>query len=121
MATKQSIHQSRRLGTTRSRWALRLALIAAGLVLPLLLLEMALQIAGPIFPGSYQLGTLMVPDPRYGHFHARDAAVWVKTPEYVAQVRTNHFGQRGPDVAADHPPGTGRILLLGDSFVEAKQ
>lgn len=105
----------------RAQWRVRLALVACGLLLPLLLLEIVLQLAGPILPGEYQLGTLMVPHPQLGHFHARDVRVWVRTSEFVAHVRTNRFGLRGPAIAAARPPNVGRVLLLGDSFVEAKQ
>jgi hypothetical protein len=34
-------------------------------------------------------------------------------------VEINSQGWRGPEVAIEHPPGTFRIALLGDSFIEA--
>src|SRR5262245_12490964 len=34
----------------------------------------------------------------------------------IPPVRTNSFGLRSPEVAIPKPPGTVRILLLGDSF-----
>src|ERR671921_1862772 len=34
-------------------------------------------------------------------------------------IEINSQGWRGPEVAFKHPPGTFRIALLGDSFIEA--
>jgi hypothetical protein len=41
------------------------------------------------------------------------------TDEYRVQLRYNSRGLRGPEVAADKPVGTKRVIVLGDSFVEA--
>src|ERR687893_498861 len=42
-------------------------------------------------------------------------------PESAVHVRTNAERQRGPAVPFERTPGTFRILVLGDSFVEAAQ
>jgi len=103
------------------QWRGRLALVTIGLLLPVLLLEAVLRVFGPVLPGEYQLGSWLVPDPRYGHFHARGVGVWLRTSEFVTYVRTNQSGLRGEEVPSTRAPGEGRILALGDSFVEARQ
>ncbi len=100
---------------------LRVGLVVLGLLVPLLVLELALRLFGPILPGEYQLGTSMLPHPEYGHFHARNASVWLRTSEFVTELRTNQHGHRGPELASVKPSGIGRILALGDSFVEGRQ
>ncbi|HYU19772.1 MAG TPA: hypothetical protein VEQ11_13875 [Chloroflexota bacterium] len=103
-------------------WLARLAVLPLlGLLLPLLALEGALRAFGPFLPGQYQLGVLMVPDPEYGHFHLPGASVWYHSSEFVAHVRTNRYGLRGPELVEPRPPRLGRILVAGDSFVEARQ
>jgi hypothetical protein len=54
---------------------------------------------------------LYVSDARAGYFPAPDQ----KHDRYGGRVLVNHFGMRAPDVAADKPAGTFRILMLGDS------
>ena len=46
---------------------------------------------------------------------------WQQSTEYVARVRFNQLGLRDPRDRYEKPPGTFRILLLGDSFMEAVQ
>ncbi|MFO0589907.1 MAG: SGNH/GDSL hydrolase family protein [Polyangiaceae bacterium] len=54
---------------------------------------------------------LYVSDARAGYYPAPDQ----KHDRYGGRVLVNHFGMRAPDVAADKPAGTFRILMLGDS------
>jgi lysophospholipase L1-like esterase len=100
---------------------MRVALLGIGLAAPLLLVELILRALGPVFPGEYQLGVSMVPHPEYGRFHARESSVWLRTSEFVTYFRTNQFGHRGPAVSLNKPAEVGRILALGDSFIEARQ
>ena len=99
----------------------RLGLVAAGLLLPLLALEIAFRLFGPFLPGNYDTGAYLVRHPRYGHYHPPNYDGWIKRDEYVVHVQTNVEGQRGPPVPLEKPPDTVRILALGDSFVEAVQ
>jgi SGNH hydrolase-like domain, acetyltransferase AlgX len=85
------------------------------------LLEIAFRWAGPFLPGNYDTGAYLVRDPRYGHYHPANYDGWIKRDEYVVQVSTNAERQRGPSVPTTKQPGTFRILVLGDSFVEAVQ
>jgi SGNH hydrolase-like domain, acetyltransferase AlgX len=99
----------------------RFALVVAGLLAPLLLIELALRLFGPILPGTYNTGSFLTTHPVYGRFHVLGFDGWVKTAEYTSRVTINSLGLRGPERPFDKPPGTHRILMLGDSFVEAAQ
>jgi lysophospholipase L1-like esterase len=101
--------------------AARTLLVVLTIVVPLLALEIGFRWAGPFLPGNYDTGAYLVRDPRYGHYHPAGYSGWIKRDEYVVQVSTNAERQRGPAVAPEKPPGTFRILVLGDSFVEAVQ
>ena len=92
-----------------------------GLVLPLLLLEAAIRLFGPIMPGNYSTGTFLTPHPVFGRYHVPGFNGWLKTREFTTRVRINAAGLRGPERPYAKPPGTRRILVVGDSFVEAAQ
>src|SRR6266487_3808130 len=99
----------------------RLGLLLGGLLAPLLVLELALRVLGPILPGNYEHGIWRVSHPVYGTFHVTGSTAWTRTPEFTVQLRFNNYGLRGPETTLQKPGGTRRVLLLGDSFVEAKQ
>jgi hypothetical protein len=101
--------------------ATRGLLVVASLLLPLLVIEVVLRVWGPVLPGNYNTGAHLVRHPRYGHYHPPNYSGWIKRDEYVVQIRTNPAGQRGPSVPLERSPGVYRILVLGDSFVEAAQ
>jgi hypothetical protein len=46
---------------------------------------------------------------------------WIKAPEFTTQVTINARGLRDRRQSYEKPPGTFRVVLLGDSFVEAVQ
>lgn len=99
----------------------RLLAVALGLVLPLLVLEIALRLFGPFLPGNYDTGAYLVRDADLGHFHVRGFDGWIKAPEFTTHVAINEHGLRDRRTSYEKPPGTFRIVLLGDSFVEAVQ
>ena len=103
------------------RWSLRLALLASGLVVPLPLVEIAIRLFGPLLPGTYSTGTFLTTHPVYGRFHVPGFDGWVKSPEFTSRVSINSLGLRGPEQPYEKRPGVTRILVLGDSFVEAAQ
>jgi hypothetical protein len=105
----------------RTRWTVRLLAIVIGLVLPLLLLEVVFRLFGPILPGNYDTGAYLIRDEALGHFHVPSFDGWIKAPEFTSRVTINPLGLRDRRQIAEKPPGTFRILLLGDSFVEAVQ
>jgi hypothetical protein len=99
----------------------RLLLVLLAILLPLASLEAAFRLAGPFIPGNYDTGSYLTRDARYGHYHPASYGGWIKRDEYTVQVSTNPERQRGPAVPFERAPGTFRILVLGDSFVEAVQ
>src|SRR5215210_4761772 len=101
--------------------AARMLLVAVTVAAPLVGLEIGLRLVGPLLPGNYDTGAYLVRDPRYGHYHPADYDGWIKRDEFVVHVTTNAARQRGPLVPVAKRPGTFRILVLGDSFVEAVQ
>ena len=103
------------------RWAARLALLAIGLLVPLVLVELGVRLFGPILPGNYNTGRFLTPHPVYGRFHVPSFDGWVKTSEFTSRVTINGLGLRGPERPYARPPGVSRVLVLGDSFVEAAQ
>ena len=92
-----------------------------GLLLPLLLLEAALRLFGPILPGSYDTGHYLQRHPRLGHFNVPNFDGWIKTSEFTTRVQIGPLGLRDPRTEYARPPDVFRVLLLGDSFVEAVQ
>ena len=103
------------------KWALRLTLVALGFLAPLVALEVAVRLFGPFLPGNYNTGTFLTPHPVYGRFHVPGFDGWVKTAEFTSRVRINSLGLRGPERPYEKPVGVTRVLVLGDSLVEAAQ
>ena len=103
------------------RWLGRLLAVALGVLLPLVALEVALRLFGPFLPGNYDTGAYLVRDEALGHFHVRGFDGWIKAPEFTTHVAINDLGLRDRRTGYAKAPGTYRIVLLGDSFVEAVQ
>jgi len=93
----------------------RLALLAASLVVALAAAEVAVRVAGI---GSDQL---LEPDPVLGLRHIPDKHGLSQAECYRARVTINHEGWRSPEVPLAKPAGTYRIVVLGDSFMDALQ
>lgn len=102
-------------------WIGRALIVALTVLLVLALLEASLRLFGPILPGNYTSGAYLERHPVYGFFHVRGYEGWQHSSEYFARVRFNQLGLRDPRESYTKPPGTFRILLLGDSFMEAVQ
>ncbi len=56
--------------------------------------------------------------PDYGWDKAPGEEAWLDNGETRVLLRVNAHGLRGPDRPYEKPPGTRRVLLLGDSFCE---
>ncbi|MBW3600927.1 MAG: SGNH/GDSL hydrolase family protein [Planctomycetes bacterium] len=97
------------------KWlALRLALVAASVVVGLLLAEAGLRLAGVGYPLPY------APDPYCGTRHEpRFRGHW--TAEGRAAIAINGAGFRDRPRTKTPPPGTLRVAVLGDSYIEAFQ
>lgn len=65
--------------------------------------------------------TLRMPDDVRGWVLAPDSTSFQYTRDYGVLVRTNSQGLRDREHALDPAPGSFRILVLGDSFMEAYQ
>lgn len=102
-------------------WAPRLLSVAAGLLAPLLALEVGLRLFGPFLPGNYDTGAYLARHPELGHFHVPGFDGWIKTSEFTTHVQINPLGLRDRRASYARTPGAYRVLLLGDSFVEAVQ
>ena len=101
--------------------AARLIAVLLGLLVPLVLLEVSLRMFGPWLPGNYDTGSFVQRHPILGHFHAPNRTSWIKTPQFTIKLEFNPMGLRDPRQSYAKPPGVFRILLLGDSYVEAAQ
>jgi hypothetical protein len=92
-----------------------------GIAVPLLLLELTLRQFGPVIPGNYETGVWAQGDSVVGHFHIPGATAWIREPEFTTYLRFNSLGLRGAEAQVPKPTDRFRVLVLGDSFVEAKQ
>lgn len=110
-AIERSGRRARRFGGV----VLTLAALPVAL---LLLAELALRVFGPIVPGNYETLDMMVADPVFGRFHSRGVSGWIRLGDEHVFMRLNGDGLRGPEWPLARPPGTFRILVLGDAFVE---
>jgi hypothetical protein len=102
-------------------WLARLVMVLVTVGLVLGVLELTLRLFGPILPGNYTSGPYLERHPIYGFFHVRGYDGWMKSSEYFARLHINQLGLRDPRDRYEKPPSTFRILLLGDSFMEAAQ
>ncbi len=91
------------------------ALAVLSLLLILVLLEVALQIAGfPVLPRYIYVEY----HPERGWQNIPYAEGYAVTSEYTVHLEYNARGIRGRAVEFHKPPGTYRVLLVGGSFVE---
>jgi lysophospholipase L1-like esterase len=100
--------------------AARLLLVTIGLLVPLLLAEIGLRLAGAILPGDYQTVSFAEAHPEFGRRN-RPGAGWKKTSEFTSWIEVNSKGLRGAEIEYAKPPGERRVLVVGDSFTFAEQ
>ena len=99
---------------------MRVVLIAFGLVVPLLLGEATVRVAGAIIPGDFQTVSFAEAHPEFGRRN-KPGAGWKKTSEFTSWIEINSKGLRGAEIDYPKPPGEFRILVTGDSFTFAEQ
>lgn len=93
----------------------RLFVGALALAGSLLACELLLRVLAPRSTALY------VPDPAIGVIHEPGATGrWVST-EYAVPITINRSGFRDRDYAVPKPRGVRRVVVLGDSYVEAFQ
>jgi hypothetical protein len=112
----------------RPRLGHAIAAAALAVLVALAALELAVRAWMPELPFSEAAHDVLflVPDPVVGWKHPKDFTFYWngRNPyciEFRVQVSTNNFGFRDEDWTLEKPPGTIRIAVLGDSFVEAIQ
>ncbi|MCC6420112.1 MAG: hypothetical protein IT429_17900, partial [Gemmataceae bacterium] len=120
-AGARSSDGSRPAPSRRVIWIARALMVLVTVLLVLGTLEASLRLFGPILPGNYTSGPYLERHPIYGFFHVPGYEGWQHSSEYFARVRFNQLGLRDPRDSYAKPDGTFRILLLGDSFMEAVQ
>ena len=110
------------------RWRSRLALVLVGLLLPVLAVECGLKLVGPTLSRYTYVGldtkrnlSHFELHPILGGFHIPNTTSWQWTVEYVTRVDINSHGLREREIDYQKPPGLRRVLVLGDSFVEATE
>lgn len=108
-----------RTGSVRSRPRLRprfarLLLLFGGFLVALLIAEVALRVSGFTYFNPY------IVDQDIGYSLRPDAEGWWKK-EALTYVKINSHGFRDREHTIAKPPGTFRIAVLGDSYVEAFQ
>lgn len=108
-----------RAAVPRVTWFHALALLGLGLMVGLLACELGARIwfrrSMDFDMEMWKYATLIKepdPDPRLAHRHRPGVSAVLMG----AEVRTNQFGMRGDTISEARPPGTYRIVLLGDSF-----
>ena len=98
-------------------WKAKLALVLVGVLLPLALAELVLQIAGAILPGDYQTVSFAEAHPEFGRRN-KPGAGWKKTSEYTSWIEVNSKGlqrrrDRLPEAGRRGPhPGDRRLVHL---------
>jgi len=98
-----------------------MACVLAGLLVPLLLAELVFRFAGGAAPGDYQTDELTVASSLFERQNLVSHAGWKHTSEFSTYVRVNSHGLRGPEIPYEKPPGTFRVLVVGDSFTFGAQ
>jgi len=95
-----------------------LALALVSLVLGLLVLDAGLRLRYRLTHGGEPLSSYFRHDPLLGWSHRPGARARVGFPEAAAEVAISTAGLRDRERGPLPPPGTLRILAVGDSFVE---
>jgi lysophospholipase L1-like esterase len=102
----------------RTSWPARLGAAALSLLITVGLLEAVLHAVGyPRTKTSHQR-FYVEHDPQRGWRNVPNADGWFSTDEYDVHLQYNSRGIRGPERSYDKPPGTFRVVVLGDSFIE---
>src|ERR1700749_992120 len=107
-------HESESEGASKPRLRVKLAFVAASVVVSLLIFEVFLRATGFTYPVFYQ------PDEVRGYSLRPGMEGWYRK-EGEAFIRINSDGLRDREHAKQKPPGVFRIAVVGDSYAEAFQ
>jgi hypothetical protein len=94
--------------------SIRLGLIASGLALGLLVLEIGLRLTCPTdkFLSEHQI---------FGTYHIPNSQGWHCSREFRVWIEINSKGLRDQEYSYGKTPGVHRTLILGDSFADGLQ
>ncbi|MCO6452542.1 MAG: hypothetical protein J5I90_17310 [Caldilineales bacterium] len=101
-----------------------LAITFVSIVVSLFAIEICFRAAVPVHPAEAMGWFWKVPDPITGWslIPGAEGRSYNEMYEYDVWVKVNDLGLRSPlDIGYEKPEGVYRILVLGDSFVEATQ
>lgn len=100
----------------------RIALIAVGLLIPLLMLEIGVRIMG-LAPPPEPNPSIWEPHPLFGWWHIPYSGGTFHSDynEFEADVQINARSLRDREIGYDNPDNAFRVLSLADSFGEALQ
>ncbi|HYM10498.1 MAG TPA: SGNH/GDSL hydrolase family protein, partial [Bryobacterales bacterium] len=101
----------------RRKWLRYVGLPAVSVLATLAVAEFAIRIT-PLGRPRLDLTPFLQYNPRLGWSNRPFARGTVYDREYVTYLQYNSKGMRGPERPYAKPPGTYRILALGDSFVD---
>ena len=93
----------------------QLLILAISCLLGLLVLEATVRV---IEPREILRTDFEGPDPVLNHRLIPDARSLWKDPEFSVSYSINSLGLRDREISRTKPEGTGRVLLLGNSFTE---
>jgi GDSL-like Lipase/Acylhydrolase family len=99
----------------RSDTRRRLALLAVGVMLAFLMTEASVRLIEPrgVVRDSFETSDLILHHRLVPGAHGRQ-----RHPEFEVPYDINTLGLRDREISREKPPGTKRILFLGDSFTE---
>ncbi|MDE2811346.1 MAG: SGNH/GDSL hydrolase family protein, partial [Gemmatimonadota bacterium] len=97
------------------RYAPKIALALASLVIGVALCELALSF---LHPQLFRRPSVWRYDPELGWSHIPDRVGRLVTPEFDVEMRINSIGLRDREFADAKAAGVRRVALFGDSFVE---
>src|SRR5215212_8805506 len=99
IAVTASLAQSTYVPRRRcSRILGRFAAVLGGMIAPVLMLEILLQVGGTIVPGEYQTVDLNATSEEFGRLNMANRAGAKRTSEFSTHVRLNSKGLRGPEI-----------------------
>ncbi len=113
-------------GADRARPAFTLLLVGLSLVVGIALSEVCYRLARRVVCTGASNVNVYRRDPEYGWTHEPNSGGWYygcigRKFEWSAETRINGLGLRDRERTYEKPPGTTRVLLLGDSITEAVQ